>query len=217
MYPLLTALEANYKRVPWPHKTDDLDVQTFPEFPLLQEFLVRLINNEPSPKSDRVKRLSLSFAQDLFFAVHNGKKLTPKNVLLPLQINWLTNNTELITTVSRLGHGISFTKLSEITTEVAYSTINKCLSGMLFLPEQCHKHQFTMIVEDNIDRNEQTLTGMLKYGLMLLLIRLHNSDNTILKESNFTRVIFHDFANGNMSFFSRLQELNFTSDQRKTF
>ena len=86
---------------------------------------------------------------------------------------------------------------------------------MLFLPEQCHKHQFTMIVEDNIDRNEQTLTGMLKYGLTLLLIRLHNSDNTILKESIFTRAIFHDFANGNVSFFSRLQELNFTSDQRK--
>ena len=196
-------------------KPNDLDVQIFPEFPLLQEFLVRLINNEPSPKPDRVKRLSLSFAQDLFFAVHYGKKLTPKDVLLPLQIKSLTNTTELITSVSRLGHGISYTKLSEITTEVVYSIINKYLSGMVFLPEQCQKPQFTMIVEDNIDRNEQTLTGMLKYGLTLLLIRLHNSDNTILKESIFTRAIFHDFANGNVSFFSRLQELNFTSDQRK--
>ena len=34
-------------------KNDDLDVKTFPEIPLLQEFLVRLISNEPSPKSDR--------------------------------------------------------------------------------------------------------------------------------------------------------------------
>ena len=193
-------------------KPNDLDVQIFPEFPLLQEFLVRLINNEPSPKPDRVKRLSLSFAQDLFFAVHYGKKLTPKDVLLPLQIKSLTNTTELITSVSRLGHGISYTKLSEITTEVVYSIINKCLSGMVFLPEQCQKHQFTMIVEDNIDRNEQTLTGMLKFGFTLLLIRLHNSDNAILKESNFTGVIFHDFANGNMSFFLRSRELNFTSE-----
>ena len=159
--------------------TDDLDVQTFPEFPLLQEFLVRLINNEPSPKSDRVKGLSLSFAQDLFFAVHNGKKLTPKNVLLPLQIKWLTNNTELITAVSRLGHGISYTKLFGITAEVACSIIDRCLSGMVFLPEQCQKHQFTMIVEDNIDRNEETLTGMLKYGFTLLAIRLYNSDNIL--------------------------------------
>ena len=38
-----------------------------------------------------------------------------------------------------------------------------------------------MILEDNIDRDEQTLTGMLKYGFMLLLISLYNSDNTILK------------------------------------
>ena len=117
-------LQMNSYQIPWPPKTDNLAVQTFPEFPLLQEFLLRLTNSEPSPKSDRVKRLSLSFAQDLFFAVYNGKKLTPKNVLLPLQIKSLTNNTELITTVSRLGHGISYTKLSEITTEVAYSMIN---------------------------------------------------------------------------------------------
>ena len=88
---------------------------------------------------------------------------------------------------------------------------------MVFLPKQCQQHQITMIVEDNIDRNEQALTGMLKYGFTLLLIRPHNSDNTILKESNFTRVIFHDFANGNMSFFLRSRELNFTSEQRRQF
>ena len=63
--------------------------------------------------------------------MHNGKKLTPKNVLLPLQIKLLTNNTELITAVSRLGHGISHPKLLGITTEIAYSIINKCFSRKL--------------------------------------------------------------------------------------
>ena len=120
LYPLLIALETNYKRVHIKFLISSY------QFPLLQKFLVRLINNEPSLKSDRVKRLLLSFAQNLFFAVHNGKNLTPKNVLLPLYIKSLSNNTELITTVSRLGHGISYTKLSEITTEVAYSIINVC-------------------------------------------------------------------------------------------
>ena len=73
---------------------------------------------------------------------------------------------------------------------------------MVFLPEQ-----FTIIVEDHVDCNEQTLTGMLKYGFTMLLIRLHNSDNTILKESNFTRVIFQDFGNGNVIFltFARIK------------
>ena len=108
-----------------------------------------------------------------------------------------------------------YTKLSEINTEVAYSVINKCLSGMVFLPDQCQKHRFTMILENHIDRNEQTLTVMSKYGFTFLLIRLRNSDNTI--EPNFTRVIFHYFANGNMSLFLRSQELNLTSEQRKQF
>ena len=149
---------SSYK-INWPPKSQDLDVQSFPEFPLLQRFLVRLISDEVNPKIDCVKRLSISIAQDLFFAVHNGKRLTPKSVLLPLQIKSLTNNTELITTISRLGHGISYTKLSEVTTEIAYSIINNNLSGRVCLPEQCQKCEFTMIVEDNIDRNEQTLTG----------------------------------------------------------
>ena len=55
-------------------------------------------------------------------------------MLLPLQIKSLTNNTKLINTVSRLGLEISYTKLSEITTEVTYSIINKYLTGMVFLP-----------------------------------------------------------------------------------
>lgn len=57
----------------------------------------------------------------------------------------MTNNKVLITPVYELVHGISYTKLSEITTEVS-----KCLSGMLFLPPaQCQQHQFTMVVGDN--------------------------------------------------------------------
>ena len=86
-------LQKSSYQISWPPKTDDLDVQTFPEFPLLQEFSVRLISNEPSLKCDRTKRMSLLFAQDLFFTAHNGEKLTLKNVLLLLQIKSLTNNT----------------------------------------------------------------------------------------------------------------------------
>ena len=63
-------LQKSSFQILWPPKTGDLDLQTFPELPLLQQFLVRLISNEP--KSDRVKLMS--FAQDLFFAVHSGKK-----------------------------------------------------------------------------------------------------------------------------------------------
>ena len=105
-----------------------------------------------------LRRIISSFSQDIFFAANQGKVLTPKSVILPMLIKSLTNNTELITTISRLGHGVSYTKLSEITTEVAYSRINKN-DGTVFLPQQCTKGTFTILVEDNIDRNEETLTG----------------------------------------------------------
>ena len=105
------------------------------------------------------QRIISSLSQDLFYAVHQGKKLTPKNILLPLLIKSLTNNTKLITTISRLGHSVSYTKLREVITEVAYSRIDNNVDGMICLPEKCKKGCFTMLVEDNIDRNEKTLTG----------------------------------------------------------
>ena len=74
-------------------------------------------------------------------------------------IKSLCNNKELITIVSRLGHGVSYTKLLEISTEVAYSKIDKKAGNLLCLPEGCQKNMFSIVAEDNIDRNEQTLTG----------------------------------------------------------
>ena len=57
---------------------------------------------------------------------------------------------ELITTVSRLGHGISYTKLSEITTEIAYSIMNKCLSRKL---------EADRVIETTINRDTKTPGG----------------------------------------------------------
>ena len=90
-------------------------------------------------------------SQDLFYVVPQGKKLTPKSILLPLLFKLLTNNTELITTISRLGHGVSYTKLGEVITEAAYSRIDNNVNGMICLPEKCKHGCFTMLVEDNID------------------------------------------------------------------
>ena len=142
----------------WPPLSEELDMETFPVFQLLQKFLSLVLTDEIAPRSDRYKRIVSSFSQDIFFAANQGKVLTPKSVLLPMLIKSLTNNTELVTTVSRLGHGVSYTKLSEIITEVAYSRINKN-DGTVCLPEKCTKGSFTILVEDNIDRNEETLTG----------------------------------------------------------
>ena len=123
---------SNY-RMPRPPSTHDLNVNNFiPPFSL-NLFLTNLITSEEV--NERTSRLISSFNQDIFFIVHCGKILTPKSILLPLHIKSLCNNKELITIVSRLGHGVSYTKLLEISTEVAYSKIEKQADNLLCLPE----------------------------------------------------------------------------------
>jgi len=81
--------------------------------------------------------------------------LTPKSILLACQIKDLTNNSELITTANKLGHGVSYSVLHELLTEVAYAKTEN--------PDMCNKETFTILVEDNIDRLEETLSGKLKF------------------------------------------------------
>ena len=135
----------------WPHSCDELDMDCFPVSPSLREFLSLVICNGAVPNNDKTERIISSLSQDLLYVVPQGKKLTPKSILLPLLFKLLTNNTELITTISRLGHGVSYTKLGEVITEVAYSRIDNNVNGMICLPEKCKNGCFTMLVEDNID------------------------------------------------------------------
>ena len=134
----------------WPPSCDELDMDCFPVSPSLRNFLSLVICNDAAPNNDKTERIISSLSQDLFYDVHQGKKLTRKTTLLPLLIKSLTNNTELITTISRLGHGVSYTKLGEVITEVVYSRIDNSVDGIRWN---------TMLVEDNIDRNKETLTG----------------------------------------------------------
>ena len=55
--------------------------------------------------------------------------------------------------------GYQNTKLVNISTEVSYSKIEKQANQLLSLPEGCRKNMFSIIAIENIDRNEQTLTG----------------------------------------------------------
>ena len=102
--------------------------------------------------------VSVSPNNGFIVLVHNRKLLTPKSVLFPCQIKELTNNCELITTANRLGHGISYSKLQEILSEVAYEKIENKREGVP-LPDCCIEEAFIVLVEDNIDRLEETRSG----------------------------------------------------------
>ena len=57
-----------------------------------------------------------------------------------------------------MGHDVSYSILSEMHTENAYS-IQKQHSDEVILPINTAKEAFTIYVPDNIDWNEETLTG----------------------------------------------------------
>ena len=79
--------------------------------------------------------------------------------MFPLQIKDLTNNYELIATTNKLRHGVSYSFLQEILTEVTYEKIESTKENEVALPENCIKERFTVLVEDNIDLLEETLSG----------------------------------------------------------
>ena len=55
--------------------------------------------------SSKVDRLKLFIAQDLVYAISNGRIKTPKSILYPYAIKSLTNSTKLITINNQLRHG----------------------------------------------------------------------------------------------------------------
>ena len=57
-----------------------------------------------------------------------------------------------------MGHGVLYSILSERHTENTYF-IQKQQSDKVILPINTPKEEFTICVTDNIDRNEETLTG----------------------------------------------------------
>ena len=56
----------------------------------------------------------MSLGQDLVYNVSNGRIRTPKSVFFPYKYKMLTNDTELINMVNRLGQGICYSLLEEI-------------------------------------------------------------------------------------------------------
>ena len=130
----------------------------FPVSPSLQKFLSLVICNDAAPNNDKTERIISLLSQGLFYAVHQRKKLTPEyspptfNQIADKQHRTYYHNLKTGTwcVLYKIGRGYH---------EVAYSRIDNNVDGMICLPEKCKKGCFTMLVEDNIDRNEETMTS----------------------------------------------------------
>ncbi len=126
----------------------------------LDAFLEHLLKSSyERDLSTRAFRLKYSFAQDMICAVLNGKVKTPKSILFPYCIKTLANNTELINIASKLGHGISYSMIEELDTENAYLCIDEHSQDGVRISKNTREGEHTMVIFDNIDRREETLSG----------------------------------------------------------
>ena len=65
----------------WPPSCDELDMDCFPVSPSLRKFLSLVICNDAALNNVKTERIISSLSQDLSYAVHQGKKLTPKSIV----------------------------------------------------------------------------------------------------------------------------------------
>lgn len=88
-----------------------------------------------------------------------GQSKPPKHSLLLYGIQALTRNVELIQTLNRLGHAISYSQLEENDTALSLQKLGAAVEQQKVLPETIQPDIFTQLAWGNIDLMEETLTG----------------------------------------------------------
>jgi len=81
-------------------------------------------------------------------------------------VKTLTNNTEVINILNKLGHGISYSVLIELQTETAYNIYEQQMTNDCIIPATCKKEAFTKFVADNIDRNEKNFNWLVDLSMI---------------------------------------------------
>ncbi|XP_064116328.1 uncharacterized protein LOC135222086 [Macrobrachium nipponense] len=143
----------------WPPHPQELSEGYLPIPDNLMKFLYILLCGKEQTPTLRVNRLSWSIALDIISGVTVCKVLTPKHVLLPLVVKTLTGNVELIKTLKRLGHSCSYSVLVEIDTALCLEKLENTDNNRLPLPSDIHPGVPTVLAFDNIDRQEEVLSG----------------------------------------------------------
>ena len=145
----------------WPIHPSDVTSDSLVIPAVLKHFLMGLLTGKPEHSSppQRVAMLLDSFSQDIIYGVTHGRCKPPKQILLGYGVKTLTGNVELVRTLNRFGHSVSYSQLEENDTALCLQKLAAALNEQVILPESIQPYLFTNLAFDNIDRLEETLTG----------------------------------------------------------
>ena len=105
----------------------------------------------------------------MVYVITYGKTKPPNYIILPFAIKSLTENVELIHTLNRLGHNVSYFQLDLVTMYPTHSS-KRLTQSSLFkklslsegndpFPANIHPGVDRTLAWDNIDRHEETING----------------------------------------------------------
>ena len=110
-----------------------------------------------------LKTRVLSICQDIIFVASKGQKLTPKPLGLRLTVHQATRSKELVQLLHLAGHSVSYETVLRVDNTIANDVIERFKqNGNVFAPRNFTESttNYTRYAADNIDINEETLSGM---------------------------------------------------------
>lgn len=180
-------------KMSWPPEDEDLTMESVVHYiPCsLNTFLSTLFEY---PKSSQIEQRSevrkLAIAQDIVFSVSRGKVKTPKSILLTSLVKSLTNNTECIRVLNKLGHGIDYHAMEELETLEALKVIDVKTENKVAIPPKIMQTRrscssVALVVSDNIDNLERTLSGAnTSHRVNSIIVLSENTDQQSCDDSN---------------------------------
>jgi len=143
----------------WPPSDSFLQSGAISPPPSLVDFLSRVVSgkSQTANLSDRVVRLSTSFAEDICSAATASKWKMPKHLLLGIAVHHLTGSAEMLTILNRFGHCTNYSAVLELETAMA----NAVMLQDSILPSNISvtNNKFSHTCWDNFDILEETPSG----------------------------------------------------------
>ena len=161
------AIQSHIFKLPWPPNSQNLTLSTAEDAvpPLLYNFLASacgLTDQATLPDALELNKLSpadhsklLSICQDIVNLQSHGKVTTPKSLSLGISVKHRTGSSDLIRLLHSLGHCVSYDTVARAETAIAMGK----LQNPVAIPPGFSKGKLLIMVYDNIDFMEQTLSG----------------------------------------------------------